>query len=158
MASEYLEAQKLPAKEVKEDFTALLPFLDAKSTVRYESVTSAWGAVWEAVGREQSGRADQAALLRILEMVSKMLHPPITLDPPRAILVLDDVYALFASPKPGAAVPRKIAFYLASMKQLGRGDWLHVEAELKRETLKLEEEMGEEEPTAVTGPASIQLL
>ena len=68
-----------------------------------------------------------------------MLHPPIVSDQPHKItLVCSDVYRLLASPKPGAAAPRKMLFYVASLRQLSRDDWLRLEAEVQREKLKLE--------------------
>jgi len=60
--------------------------------------------------------------------------------PPRILLLLSDVYNLFARPKPGAAVPQKVAFYLAALKQLSREDWLGLEREVQKEVEKLQEE------------------
>jgi hypothetical protein len=71
--------------------------------------------------------------------------------PPRLFLLLSDIYHVFAKPKAGAAVPRKLAFYLAALEQLSREDWLRVEREVQNEVEKLqgeneEEDEGEEEP------------
>jgi hypothetical protein len=55
------------------------------------------------------------------------------------------MYDLFASPKPGAAVPRKLAFYIAALQQLRRHEWLRLEKEVVREVAKLQEETPQEE-------------
>ena len=60
--------------------------------------------------------------------------------PPRLFLLLSDMYQVFARPKVGAAVPRKIVFYLAALKQLSREDWLRIEGEVQKEVNKLQAE------------------
>jgi hypothetical protein len=100
-----------------------------------------------------------------------MLHPPITLDPSQAALVLADTYRILASPKPSkpGAEAKKVAFYRAAVGQIGRSDWLRLEREVQRDAEKLRTEMRKEEPvresvqiservpTAPTG-AKIELL
>lgn len=92
----------------------------------------------------------------MLSILPALLHPSIMIDtPPRILLLLSDVYNLFARPKPGAAVPRKVAFYLAALKQLSREDWLGLEREVQKEVEKLQEEnqMDEREEEEPERPA-----
>ena len=70
-----------------------------------------------------------------------MLHPPIVSDEPHQIsLACSDVYRLLALPKAGAAAPRKMLFYIASLPQLARTDWLRLEADVRKEVQKLKSE------------------
>lgn len=49
----HLASQDLETLDIKTCLGELVPFLfDPKSTVRYESIGSAWGAVWEFIGSE----------------------------------------------------------------------------------------------------------
>lgn len=49
----HLTSQDLETLEIKTSLGELVPFLVVpKSTVRYESIGSAWGNVWEAIGSE----------------------------------------------------------------------------------------------------------
>lgn len=66
-----------------------------------------------------------------------MVHPPITTDPPRLLLVLADLYRLLARPKIGP-VAKKLIFYTAALGQLDRQDWLRIEKDLGKEVEKLE--------------------
>jgi hypothetical protein len=66
-------------------------------------------------------------------------------SPPLVSLALSDLYRLYANPKPGAAVPRKLVFYLACLKQLGREDWLGLQRETDKELAKLQDELGDSE-------------
>ena len=68
-----------------------------------------------------------------------MVHPPITTDPPRILLVLADLFNFFSRPKVGH-VAKKLLFYSAVLGQLGREDWLRIERDLKKEAEKLEVE------------------
>lgn len=69
-----------------------------------------------------------------------MVHPPITLEPPRIHLVLADIYRLYSSPRIGL-VTKKLLFYFAALNQLGRQDWLQVERGVVKEIDKLETEL-----------------
>lgn len=109
--------------------------------MRYPNARDAWGAVWEA-----AGEGDVSTLSFLLDKVATLLHPPITMDPPAVAGVLADLWRLFATPEPGASVPRKIAFYAAALGQMGRAEWLAVESEVRREVERLKAEMPEEEP------------
>lgn len=144
LAPPYLSAQSIPPQEAKDELASLLPFLADKSTVRYASARDAWGAVWEAIGAEVDGEGGVETLAFLLDKVTSLLHPPITTDPPRAYLVLSDMYRLYAAPKAGAALPRKVSFYVAAVAQLSRADWLNVAGEVKREAERLRAEIPEE--------------
>lgn len=82
-------------------------------------------------------------LIRLLNSLSPLVHPPITTDPPRIHLVLSDLYHLFSRPKVGPA-GKKVLFYLAALRQLERQDWLGVENKLRKEVERLQAELGEE--------------
>lgn len=140
LAPVYLQAQAVSQSEALDELTSLLPVLADRSTVRYTSVRDAWDAVWEAIGDGGEG-----TLAFLLDKVAALLHPPITTDPPRVNSVIADMWRLFADPKPGAALPRKIAFYAVAAAQLGRADWLRVEGEVRREAERLRAEMPEPE-------------
>jgi len=141
----HLSQQHLAAADVKSALGSLVPFLvEPRSTVRYDNARSAYSAVWEAVavGHDTAAlpiaSAPEAPVLpRLLELVSRMVHPPVLLAPPKLVLVLADVYRLFAVPQAGAAAPRKVLFYLAALGQLRRDDWLRLECEVQREVDEL---------------------
>ena len=82
-------------------------------------------------------------LIRLLNSLSPLVHPPITTDPPRIQLVLSALYHLFSRPKVGPA-GKKVLFYLAALRQLERQDWLAVENDLRKEVERLRTELGEE--------------
>jgi hypothetical protein len=147
MSPERLAQQDITIDEIKSEVTNLVPFLmDQKSTLRYTSAREAWSAVWETIGNGTSNTVDTTILLRLLRLIPPLLHPPIISDEhPRLFLVLSDLYRLFAIPKAGAAVPRKLLFYIAAMGQLNRVDWLGLEYEVEREIKKLEGELGGED-------------
>lgn len=86
-------------------------------------------------------------------MVLNLLHPPITMEPPRAVLILADLYSLFSNPKAGA-IAKKIAFYRAATAQMGRQDWLRLEHELHQEIEKLKDET---EARAETAPSEVHI-
>lgn len=74
--------------------------------------------------------------------------------------MLDDLYRFFSTPKAGAAA-KKIVFYAAAMAQLGREDWLQLEAlvnkeidALKAETTTDEDEREREVPRVTAQPIS----
>ena len=76
-----------------------------------------------------------------------MLHPSLEADKsPSILLVLSDLYQLFSRPKVGAAVPRKLLFYIAAMRRLSRSERLKVEREVEAEVRKLRGELQAEEP------------
>lgn len=79
-------------------------------------------------------------LLRLLEIVRSLIHPPITTDPPRVFSVLGDIYQLCSSPKVGH-ISKKLLFYVAALHQLERQDWLRIEQDLAKEIDKLETEL-----------------
>ena len=62
-----------------------------------------------------------------------------TTDPLRIQLVLADLFRLFSTPK-ATHVSKKLLFYSAALGQLGRQDWLRIEAEVKKEAAQLEAE------------------
>jgi len=66
------------------------------------------------------------------------------LQPPKVILVLSDLYGLFASPKQGP-VAKKLLFYIAALKVLSREEWLLLERECLKEVGKLNTEMTNED-------------
>jgi hypothetical protein len=131
---------------MRAELLALLPFLAPGSTTRYTSVSAAWGGVWDAINaaslESESEPLAPAALIRVLEIVTTLLHPPITTAPPSAALVLADVHrALDAK---GAAA-KKVAFYRAAIAQIGRREWLALERELGTEIERLRDELGDSE-------------
>lgn len=74
LSSTHLASQDLETLDIRTCLGELVPFLvDPKSTVRYESIGSAWGNVWESIGSE---------------MVSCVLLLPVEFD-----LTLNKVYA-----------------------------------------------------------------
>ncbi|CAK9782884.1 hypothetical protein CC85DRAFT_240382 [Cutaneotrichosporon oleaginosum] len=139
LAPEYLEGE---VESVRAELARLLPFLAERSTVRYDNARAAWGAVWEAMGE-----GEVCTLAFLLDTTATLLHPPITTDPPRAARVLADCWRTSRG-----GVARKLAFYAAASRQLGRGEWLHIEAEVRAEAARLRAEMpdDEETPTAST--------
>jgi len=135
-------------KHIKAELLALLPFLAPRSTVRYESAREAWGSVWERVGAQAAEEGETLppeALIKVLEIVGNLLHPPITLDPPHAALVLADTYRVLSTPKAGADA-KKVAFYRAAIGQIGRQEWLRLEREVQRDVEMLRAENYQEEP------------
>ncbi len=60
------------------------------------------------------------------------------------MLVLSDLYHLFAVPKVGPA-SKKLLFYIAALRQLRREDWLKLETETRREVKRLREETLQDE-------------
>lgn len=88
----------------------------------------------------------------MISILSLLLRPSIMADSPSpVVLALSDLYRLYANPKPGAAVPRKLVFYLACLKLLSRDDWLALQRETERELAKLQEELGEDGAFEATG-------
>lgn len=82
----------------------------------------------------------------MVSILSLLLRPSIITDSPAPVSVaLSDLYRLYAHPKPGAGVPRKLVFYLACLRQLTREDWLGLQRETERELAKLQEELGEDD-------------
>jgi hypothetical protein len=55
------------------------------------------------------------------------------------------MYRLFSKPKAGAAIPRKLIFYISALRSLDRSAWLRLEEELESEIRKLEGEVGDNE-------------
>lgn len=148
----YLEKEQISPSIVKADLGRLLPFLvDSKSTLRYTSVREAYSAIWEKLGDDlnnsTSSRSGTDLLIRLLEIVVTLLHPPITTDPPHLLLLLSDVYRLFA-PAGAKHTPaeRKLGFYLVALKQLSRPQWLSVKAEMEKEVRRLRDELGVLDP------------
>ncbi|ORY28764.1 hypothetical protein BCR39DRAFT_533731, partial [Naematelia encephala] len=141
----YLDDQAVTPREAKEEILRLVPFLaDAKSTVRYESTREAYSSVWETIGHDIDPPLPPTTLLRLLDTLAPLLHPPLlTSVPPNIIVVLSDLYHLYSLPKAGAAVPRKLAFYIAALRSLKREDWLRLEREVQKESTKLRNEIDE---------------
>lgn len=162
LSPEHLLQQDISPSELTKEFADLLPWLfDPTSTVRYESARSAWAAVWEAIGR-LDGAQDPKTLVFLLDVVARLLHPPIVTDPPRAVGVLDDLYA-FLSTRGAKGTPagaaKKLLFYIAAMRQLGRESWLAVEREVERETEALKAEGGDvAEATGGDGERAVPLV
>ncbi|WVQ81383.1 hypothetical protein IAT38_003507 [Cryptococcus sp. DSM 104549] len=143
----YISAQQLEVADLKSYLGQIVPFLvEPKSTVRYESLGEAWGSVWEAIGRDMSPPPAPSTLIHLFTILPDILHPPIESPSyPKLLLLLSDIYALFAAPpgKPGAAVPRKLGFYVKALQGLSRAEWLSLEGEVRREAERLEGEQGE---------------
>jgi hypothetical protein len=99
--------------------------------------------VFEEVADPQDPMPSTEILIRLLNSLSPLVHPPITTDPPRIHLVLSDLYHLFSRPKLGPAA-KKVLFYLAALRQLERQDWLAIESELRKEAGRLQAEIGDE--------------
>jgi hypothetical protein len=95
------------------------------------------------VADSQESTPSTEVLIRLLNSLSPLVHPPITTDPPRIHLVLSDLYHLFSRPKVGPA-GKKVLFYLAALRQLERQDWLGIESELRKEVERLQTELGAE--------------
>lgn len=144
----HLASQDLETLDIKTCLGELVPFLiDPKSTVRYESIGSAWGAVWESIGSEMSSPPSAQILQQLLSIISSLVHPPITTPSyPKLLLILSDIYHLYTIPpgKLGAAVPRKLAFYVKALEQLERSEWLELENGIRKELDKLEQEENRE--------------
>ncbi|KIR99920.1 hypothetical protein L804_02556 [Cryptococcus deuterogattii 2001/935-1] len=144
----HLTSQDLETLDIKTSLGELVPFLVVpKSTVRYESIGSAWGNVWEAIGSEISSPPSTEILRQLLSIISPLLHPPITTPSyPKLLLILSDIYHLYTIPpgKVGAAVPRKLAFYVKALEQLERREWLELETGIRKELDKLEREDDQE--------------
>ncbi|KAK4685742.1 hypothetical protein P7C73_g4402, partial [Tremellales sp. Uapishka_1] len=146
LSPEHLIAQSVHVAELKDDIGRLVPFLqDVKSTVRHGTLREAWSSPWEAIGEDLEPPPDTSLLIRLLDTLSSLLHPPlITTEFPKAFLVLSDLHYLYSTPKAGAAAPRKLAFYLSAIQQLHRQDWLRLEAEVKQELMRLQQEAEKE--------------
>ncbi|KAK8844066.1 hypothetical protein IAR55_006860 [Kwoniella newhampshirensis] len=138
----YLSAQEVESAGLKGYLGQLVPFLvDAKSTVRHETLSFAWGSVWEIIGSDQTSPSP-SMLHHLLSTLPQLLHPPILASsPPKILLVLSDLYSFFSKPKAGGAVPRKLAFYIKALQQdLIRQDWSSLEHEVSKELEKLQAE------------------
>ncbi|OWZ74316.1 hypothetical protein AYX14_00256 [Cryptococcus neoformans] len=148
LSSTHLASQDLETLDIRTCLGELVPFLaDPKSTVRYESIGSAWGNVWESIGSEMSTPPSTQTLQQLLSIISPLLHPPITTPAyPKLFLILSDIYHLYTIPpgKVGAAVPRKLAFYVKALEQLERREWLELENGIRKELDKLEQEEDQE--------------
>ncbi|OWZ38942.1 hypothetical protein C351_04034 [Cryptococcus neoformans c8] len=148
LSSTHLASQDLETLDIRTCLGELVPFLvDPKSTVRYESIGSAWGNVWESIGSEMSTPPSTQTLQQLLSIISPLLHPPITTPSyPKLFLILSDIYHLYTIPpgKVGAAVPRKLAFYVKALEQLERREWLELENGIRKELDKLEQEEDQE--------------
>ena len=66
--------------------------------------------------------------------------------PPGILLLLSNLYGMMGQPKPTAAAPKKLLFYIASMRQLSRADWLQIEGELNKEIQLLQPDHEEGSP------------
>nr|XP_031861499.1 uncharacterized protein CI109_003103 [Kwoniella shandongensis]KAA5528571.1 hypothetical protein CI109_003103 [Kwoniella shandongensis] len=139
--SSFISAQELDASELKTYIGQLVPFLvDAKSTVRHETFSSAWGSVWEVICSDLQSPSP-STLHHLLSLLPQLLHPPILASSsPKILLVLSDLYAHFSKPKAGGAVPRKLAFYIKALQSLERTDWLKLENDVRKEVEKLKAE------------------
>ena len=79
-------------------------------------------------------------LIRLVKSLPPLLHPPILAsEDPKVMLVLSDLYGLFAKPKQGQ-VAKKLVFYLAALKGMKRDDWLRLEKEVQKEVAELDDE------------------
>lgn len=101
---------------------------------------------------------DSSILQRLLAPIPNLLHPPLdTTTPPRIFLILSDLYRLYSQPRVGAAA-KKLCFYIAALRQLGRADWLRLEKEVEGEIRKLESELREETAEDGTEPHSALIV
>lgn len=137
LATEYLQQQRVQTSEVREELMDLLPFLREGSTVRYESLSSAYGSVWDAIAEQGEGSKPPPPryLAQLLETTARLLAPPITVDPPRVALVLGDTQKVWD--KMGK---RKIAFYDAALRDVERTEWARLSKEVQREAERIREE------------------
>jgi len=79
-------------------------------------------------------------LIRLLEQLRSLLHPPILAsEQPTIMLVLSDLYGLFSIPRQGGAA-KKLVFYVEALRELRREDWLRLENEVRKEVDKLRSE------------------
>lgn len=129
---------------------SLLPFLREGSTVRYESLSAAYGSVWDAIAERGDKPPPPRYLAQLLETTAKLLAPPITVDPPRVALVLGDSQRVLD--KMGR---RKVAFYDAALRDVERVDWARLSKEAAREAERILEE--NEGPKEVKPDSQLEL-
>lgn len=118
--------------------------------MRYESLSAAYGAVWDAIGKQGDKPPPPAYLAQLLETTARLLAPPITVDPPRVALVLGDTQQVLD--KLGR---KKIAFYDAALDQPTRTEWAQLSQDVQREAERIREE---NTPQEVNKPAGGVLL
>jgi hypothetical protein len=168
-----LADSEIEIADLKIEIARLIPFLaDQKSTIRHTSAREAYSSVWERIATKdvssitiheehsltiQTSVPNTEILIRLLNSLISLVHPPITTDPPRIHLALSDLYRLFSRNKIGPA-SKKLRFYLAALRQLDRQDWLGVERELRKEVDRLQSELGNNENTDEEAPTRERLL
>lgn len=135
LAEEYLKQQRVDPKEVRGELVDLAPFLKEGSVVRYESLSAAYGSVWDSVAAQSDTPPPARYLAQLLETTSRLLAPPVTVDPPRVALVLGDTQQVLD--KLGK---RKVAFYDSALSQVERGEWVRLSTEVRREAEKIREQ------------------
>ena len=109
-----------------------------KVLVRLRYVGSSKGLIQAEV--RQDTPPDTETLLRLLDSIPSMLHPPILASKdPKIMLVLSDLYSLFVVTKQVPAA-KKLMFYLAALKQLRREHWLKLEREMLKDVDELRDE------------------
>lgn len=135
LSEDYLKQQRVETGEVREELAELAPFLKEGSIVRYESLSAAYGSVWEAIAQVSDPPPPPRYLAKLLETTAKLLTPPITVDPPRVALVLGDCQRVLD--KLGR---KKVAFYDAALSQLERGEWAKLSREVGREAERIKEQ------------------
>lgn len=135
LSEDYLKQQRVETGEVRKELAELAPFLKEGSIVRYESLSAAYGSVWEAIAQVSDPPPPPRYLAKLLETTAKLLTPPITVDPPRVALVLGDCQRVLD--KLGR---KKVAFYDAALSQLERGEWAKLSREVGREAERIKEQ------------------
>ncbi|KAL7421017.1 Zinc finger HIT domain-containing protein 2 [Cryptotrichosporon argae] len=129
------------AHDVSAALAPLVPFLfDQKSTTRHASAREAYESTWASIGAvSDDGQLPPSVLVRLLHMALPLFRPKITLDPPRAALVLGDLYGLGWR----EGTRRKLAFYARAVEQVRREVWVAVCDEIESEVKRLEQEVGQ---------------
>ncbi|WWD06906.1 hypothetical protein V865_005003 [Kwoniella europaea PYCC6329] len=149
LSSDHLQQANVTPQEVKEYIGKLVPFLiDPKSTVRYENPSSAWGNVWDNIVEDlPTSHSNISTLQHLLSLVPPLIHPPIVQPSlPKIFYVLSDLYQLYSIPKPGGAIPRKLAFYNKALLSLSRSGWLRIEKQLENELEMIKNDNEDDNP------------
>lgn len=136
LAEEYLKQQRVQSQEVRHELVDLAPFLKEGSVVRYESLSAAYGSVWDSIASQSDHPPPPRYLAQLLETTTKLLIPPITVNPPRVALVLGDCQQVLD--KLGK---RKVAFYDSALGQVKRAEWAMLSSEVSREAEKIKAEL-----------------
>ena len=130
-----MKQQRVDPGDVREELVGLAPFLKEGSIVRYESLSAAYGSVWDSIAQQSDSPPPPRHLAQLLETTAKLLAPPITVDPPRVALVLGDCQQVLD--KLGR---KKMAFYDSALAQVERAEWARMSKEVGREAERIREQ------------------